>query len=448
MPARPGSSVAPDLLVRGGRVVDPSQQLDSVADVYVSGGRVTGLGRRPDSSADEYLVIDATGLVVSPGFIDVHCHLREPGFEEKETIATGTRAAARGGFTTVCCMPNTEPPLDSVAAVEGVLRLAASGGLIRVLPVGCVTRGRAGIELADFGELSISGVIGFSDDGAPVADAEIMRRALECARDLDLPVIDHCEDLALSEGGVVNEGPVAERLGLKGIPPAAEANMVYRDIDLAGSTGGRIHIAHVSTAESVYLVRRAKEQGVAVTAEVTPHHLTLTEELAAGGDSNAKVNPPLRGEYDLAALVRGLEEGIIDFIATDHAPLTEADKSCGFEAAAFGISGFETALGSLMGLVHNGEIDLPALIASLACKPAAFLRRPDLGTLKLGSTADVVVFDPYAEWVVNPDDFASKGRNTPLAGSRLKGRVVVTVSCGVVVYSIEGACLGGKSTNS
>jgi len=444
MAARPVSSVSPDLLIRGGRVVDPSQQLDLVADLYMSGGKIAGLGRRPDSPGDECLVIDANGLVVGPGFIDTHCHLREPGFEEKETIATGTRAAARGGFTTACCMPNTEPPLDSPSAIDRVLRVAAREGLIRVLPIGCVTRGRAGRELADFGELSISGVVGFSDDGAPVADAAIMRRALECSRALGLPVIDHCEDLALSQGGVVNEGPIAERLGLKGIPPAAEANMVYRDIDLARSTGGRLHIAHVSTAESVYLVRRGKEQGVAVTAEVTPHHLTLGEDLAASGDPNAKVNPPLRSEYDIAALVKGLRDGVIDFIATDHAPHTEADKSRGFEAAAFGISGFETALGSLMGLVQQGEIDLPALIARLTCKPAAFLRRPDIGTLRPGSTADVVIFDPDAEWVVNPADFASKGRNTPLAGFRLRGRVVVTVSRGMVVYRSEGAPFSGK----
>ncbi len=424
-----------NLFIQGGHIIDPSQRVDAIGDLLISDGKIGWLSTDETVSPPESCqVLDARGMVVCPGFVDIHCHLRQPGFEEKETIATGTRAAAKGGFTTVCCMPNTDPPIDSGATVEFIKRVASTEGVVRVLPVGCVSRDRAGSELADFGELSISGVIAFSDDGGPVGDSSLMRRALEYSRDSGLPITDHCEDLTLSQGGVMNEGSVATRLGLKGIPAAAEEGMVARDIELARSTGGRLHIAHVSTAGSVELIRRAKDRGVSVTAEVTPHHLTLTEEMVAGYDTNAKVNPPLRTAEDIAALIIGLKEGVIDAIATDHAPHTAEDKAGEFAQAAFGISGFETALGSLMGLVHQGRIDLVTLISKLTHEPASFLRRDDLGTLKPGAPADVTVFDPQKEWVVNPDDFVSKGKNTPLAGSVLKGRVMATVYGGDVVY--------------
>ncbi len=428
-----------NILIRSGRIIDPSQRVDATGDLFISDGRIGWLSTQNRGSLPENcLVVNAKGMVVCPGLVDIHCHLRQPGFEEKETIATGTRAAAKGGFTTVCCMPNTDPPVDSGATVEFIRRVASSEGVVRVLPVGCVTKGRAGSELADFGELSTSGVIAFSDDGSPVADSSLMRRALECSQDSGLPIIDHCEDMTLSRGGVMNEGSVAARLGLKGIPAAAEEKMVARDIGLAGSTRGRLHIAHVSTAGSVDLIRRARDEGVLVTAEVTPHHLTLTEEMVAGYNTNAKVNPPLRTAEDIAALVLGLREGVIDAIATDHAPHTAEDKMCEFAQAAFGISAFETALGSLMELVHQGRIDLVTLISKLTHEPASLLRRDDLGTLKPGSPADVTIFDPEREWVVNPDDFASKGKNTPLAGSVLRGKVMITISGGKVSYK-DGA---------
>lgn len=376
-------------------------------------------------------------MVVCPGFIDLHCHLRQPGFEEKETIATGTRAAAKGGFTTVCCMPNTNPPVDKAEVVEYIKGVADKEGAVRVLPIGCVTEGRKGGKLADFGELSASGAVAFSDDGSPVTDSNIMRRALEYSRDSGLPIIDHCEDLALSQGGVMNEGLLANKLKLKGIPAAAEESMVARDIRLARLVGGRLHIAHVSTAGSVKLIRSAKEEGISITAEVTPHHLTLTEEKVIGYNTSAKVNPPLRTAEDVEALLSGLREGVLDAIATDHAPHTARDKDCDFNTAAFGISGFETALGSLMTLVHRGKLDIMMLISKLTCEPASILRRNDIGTLKPGAAADVVIFDPDAEWTVNPDEFVSKGKNTPLAGVVFKGKVMVTLYGGEVVYNDE-----------
>jgi dihydroorotase len=379
--------------------------------------------------------------VVCPGFIDLHCHLRQPGFEEKETIATGTRAAARGGFTTVCCMPNTNPPVDKTTVVEYIKSVAAKEGMVRVLPIGCITAGREGSELADFGELSLSGVVAFSDDGSPVTDSSVMRSALEYSQESGLPIIDHCEDLAFSQGGVMNEGTVATKLRLKGIPVAAEESMVARDIRLARLVGGRLHIAHVSTAGSVKLIRSAKEDGISITAEVTPHHLTLTEEKVIGYNTNAKVNPPLRTAEDVEALISGLKEGVLDAIATDHAPHTAKDKDCDFTTAAFGISGFETALGSLMGLVHGGKLDLVMLISKLTCEPASILRWNDIGSLKPGAAADVVIFDPNKEWVVNPEEFISKGKNTPLAGSVLKGKVMVTLYGGEVVYKDESVRL-------
>ena len=425
-----------NLLIRGGRIIDPSQGINVVGDLFISEGKIAWLSTQQAGPLPEnHQVIQARGMVVCPGFIDLHCHLRQPGFEEKETIATGTRAAAKGGFTTVCCMPNTKPPVDKAAVVEYIKSVAAKEGIVRILPIGCITEGREGSELADFGELSASGAIAFSDDGSPVMDSSIMRSALEYSQESGLPIIDHCEDPTFSQDGVMNEGLVSARLGLKGIPACAEESMVARDIRLTRLTGGRLHIAHVSTAGSVELIRSAKEEGIPITAEVTPHHLTLTEEKVVGYNTNAKVNPPLRTAEDIEALISGLKEGVLDAIATDHAPHTAKDKDCDFTTAAFGISGFETALGSLMGLVHRGKLDLVTLVSKLTHEPASFLRRSDLGTLKPGAQADVVIFDPNAEWAVNPDEFVSKGKNTPLAGAVLRGKVIATVYGGVVVYS-------------
>jgi len=438
------------LAIRGGRVLDPGSGLDTIADVLIEDGRIAKVGAALAAAQ----VIDASGLVVCPGFIDIHCHLRDPGFEHKETIETGTRAAARGGFTTVCCMPNTEPPIDSQATVEYVLRTAAAVGLVRVLPIGCVSRGRHGETLAELADLAQAGVAGFSDDGNPVADASLMRRALEYSQALGLPVIDHCEEPSLTKDGVMHEGWVATRLGLHGQPAAAEEAAVARDIALAEFTGSHVHIAHVSTQGSVELVRAAKARGVNVTAEVTPHHLTLTHEAVAFSpagesgvtyDTNAKVNPPLRTSEDVEACIEGLLDGTIDAIATDHAPHALEDKLCEFDQAASGISNFETALGALLTLVPEGRLDLATVITKLTAGPVAALgldRRPGLdglGSLAPGAPADVLVFDPQREWVVEPERFASKGRNTPLAGRTLRGQVVATVYDGRIVYALETA---------
>jgi len=425
------------LLIRGGHIIDPTQGIDETGNLLITDGKISWLGiGEVTQPQPDYDVLPAEGLIVCPGFIDLHCHLRQPGFDEKETISTGTRAAARGGFTTICCMPNTNPPLDNRAAIEYVKSKAASEGVVRVLPVGCISRGRNGEELAEMGELASAGVIAFSDDGAPVMNSRLMRKALDYSRTLGLPIIDHCEDTALTEGGQMNEGIISTRLELKGMPNAAEENMIARDLALARSTGGLLHIAHASTEGSVDLIRRAKKQGVRVTAEVTPHHLTLTEEKVTGYDTNAKVNPPLRTRKDIQALIQGLKENVIDIIATDHAPHAEADKLCDFTRAAFGISGFETALGSLMSLVHDGQLTLSLLISRLTCEPARIIgnKHGKLGTLAVGAPADITVFNPNMEWTVDATTFASKGKNTPLDGSVLKGRVMATISRGKPVY--------------
>jgi dihydroorotase len=434
------------LVIQNGRIIDPGQNLDMPGSLLIAGGKIAWVGREKESPPhNNYDVIDAQGLVVCPGFIDLHCHLRQPGFEDKETIASGTMAGARGGFTTVACMPNTEPPLDNKKTIEFVKAKAAREGIIRVLPIGCVTKGRKGRELADMDELAKAGVIGFSDDGDPVSTPELMRRALEYSLVSNLPIIDHCQDKALSQGGQMNEGRLSAELGLRGIPDIAEENIVTRDLELAEKTGGRLHIAHVSTAGSVELIRRAEAKGVRVTAEATPHHLTLTEERVKGLNTNAKVNPPLRTEGDVKALIEGLKDDTIDIIATDHAPHTAAEKSQPFDLAPFGISGFETALGSLLGLVQRGELSLPTLIAKLTAEPARILGpKHGLGTLAVGAPADVTILDPNLEWVVDTKEFASKGRNTPLAGERLKGKVMMTIYGGKVVYkdeSIKGILL-------
>ncbi len=436
-------------LIKGGRLIDPAQGIDGVMDLLLEGGAVSGIARGIEPP-EHARVIDAAGLVVCPGFVDVHCHLREPGFEDKETIATGTLAAARGGFTTLCAMPNTNPVMDTRDTLEYVLRKARDEGAVRVLPIGAVTKRSAGRELAEMGELAEAGAIGFSDDGNPVADSNIMRQALAYSSAFGLPVINHCEEPALFEGGSMNEGWVSNRLGVKGIPNSSEDIMVARDIALAELTGGRYHVAHLSTSGALALVRRAKELGLDnVTCEVTPHHLTLTDEAALGlagsaapyapltpaaYDTHAKVNPPLRARADMEAMARGLRDGVIDFIATDHAPHNLTDKQCTFHDAAFGISALETALGQLMALVHGGKIGMPLLIEKLTYAPARFLRRPDIGALRRGAPADVAIIDPNAEWLVDPAQFASKGKNTPLEGARLRGRVHTTLVAGEVVY--------------
>ncbi len=433
------------VLVKGGRIVDPAQGMDERGDLLILDG-VVAVIQTEIASPDGARVIDAAGLVVCPGFIDLHCHLREPGFEYKETIATGTRAAARGGFTTVCAMPNTDPVMDSRAVVDFVLRLAREEGAVRVLPIGAVTAGSRGAALTEMAELAEAGAVGFSDDGHPVADANVMRQALSYASGLGLPIINHCEVPELSAGGVMNEGWVATRLGLKGLPRSAEEAMVARDIALAETTGGRLPAAHASTAGTVELVRQAKERGLKVTCEATPHHLTLTDETVLGRgaaayeplsvsayDTNAKVAPPLRSRPDVEAMVEGLRDGTVDLIATDHAPHASIEKMCTFDEAANGISVLETALGSLMSLVHSGALTLPTLVDRLTAAPARFLG-VGLGTLRPGAPADVTLFDPAAEWVVDPAAFASRGKNTPLAGATLKGRVAATIAAGRVVH--------------
>lgn len=441
------------ILIKGGRLYDPSQDLDKVADLLIGEGKILWWGEkgnRPQFDREGVgngYIFNASGLTITPGFIDLHCHLREPGFEEKETIFSGTRAAARGGFTTVCCMPNTNPSIDSASTVEYICRKAEEAGNIRVLPIGCISKGRKGEQLAEMGELYEAGVVGFSDDGSPVMNSVLMLHALEYSKSFGLPVIDHCEDLNLSAGGVMNEGAVSSLLGLKGIPAVAEEIIVARDIALAELSKARLHVAHVSTEGSLEIIKRAKERGLPVTCEVTPHHLALTEEWVKGYNSNAKVNPPLRTRKDILALSRGLEEGWIDVIATDHAPQTIEEKLCEFDIAAFGISGLETALGSLFTLVEG--LSFKTLVSKLTSGPAKLLQpltkesptrlkiSPYMGTLRVGAPADVVAIDLDKRWEVNTGEFLSKGRNSPLAGMTLKGKVIATLASGKISYIEE-----------
>ncbi|MDP6273967.1 MAG: dihydroorotase [Dehalococcoidia bacterium] len=437
----------------GGRVLDPVQGIDRLADVLLKDGIVEAITGAPGDVPDGYHVIDATGLVVAPGFIDVHTHLREPGFEHKETIATGTRAAAAGGFTTICAMPNTEPNQDNVSTVEFVLRTGREQGVVRVLAIGAVTLERAGKRLVEMAELADAGVIGFSDDGNPVADPNIMRQALTYSQVTGLPIINHCEELSIAGAGQMQMGVIASHLGLTGVASEAETVMVERDIALAELTGGRLHVAHLSTRRAVEAVRRAKERGLHVTAEATPHHVSITESwvYGLGGavpengalstaayDTNTKVNPPLRTNDDVDAVVEGLAEGTIDLIATDHAPHAATDKECTYIEAAHGISNIETAFGSCMVPVHSGHLALEDLIERMTAAPARFLGPTagdtELGSLKVGLPADVVVLDPSADWTVEPEAFFSKGKNTPLAGTTLKGLVVTTLYAGEVVH--------------
>ena len=424
------------LLIKGGHIIDPGTGTDIIGSVLITNSKIDWIGDGEPPGTD-YDVLDVEGLIVCPGFIDMHCHLRQPGFEDSETIATGTQAAARGGFTTLCCMPNTNPPLDNEGVLNYLRTIAAMEGIVRVFPIGCVTRERRGEELVDMNELELAGAVAFSDDGSPVSNPDIMRRALEYSRDFHRPIIDHCENLFLTQGGQVNEGVVSLELGLRGIPASAEELIVQRDLDLVREIAGHLHIAHVSTKGSVELIRSAKEQGIPVTAEVTPHHLTLTEEEVLGFNTSAKVNPPLRTKDDSQALLQGLIDGVIDIIATDHAPHAATLKDCDFTQAAFGISGLETALGSLVGLVYDSSLSINILIEALTVAPARVLGYEKLGTLEVGAPADVAIFDLHKEWVVNPARFASKGKNTPLAGKTLRGKVMATIYMGQPVYMDE-----------
>lgn len=421
------------LLIKNGLVVDPSQQFQSYADVLIQGDKIAGVF--PNIALEEARVFDASGLVVAPGFIDLHVHLREPGREDKETIATGAAAAAAGGFTTVCCMPNTQPVNDNATVTRYIIERAKEARMVNVFPIGAITKESRGEQLAEIGEMFEAGIVAISDDGNPVSNAMVMRRAMEYSLSFNLPVVDHCECKHLSAGGVMNEGFYSTLLGLKGITHLAEEHDVQRDILLAEATGAHIHIAHLSTARSLQMVREAKARGVNVTCEVTPHHFTLTEAMVEGFDTNTKMNPPLRTAKDVEAMIEGIADGTVDAIATDHAPHHADEKALQYDQAPFGIVGLETALSlSLDRLYHTGKIGMMRLVELLSTSPARIfnLKR---GSLVAGSKADLTIFDPAAPTTVDPSRFRSKSRNTPFAGYKLKGLPIATIVSGRIVYN-------------
>ncbi|HHY42729.1 MAG TPA: dihydroorotase [Thermoanaerobacterales bacterium] len=420
-------------LLKGAKVLDPSQNLDGMRDILVVDGRIAEIKENIEISGAE--VIDLSNYIITPGLIDIHAHFREPGYEYKEDIESGSMSAAAGGFTAVACMPNTKPPIDNSALIEYVKFRASQVGKAKVLPIGCVTKGQEGKEITEMGDMARAGAVAFSDDGKPVASSSLMRKAMVYAAMFDKVVIDHCEDPSLFEGGQMNEGRVSTLLGLAGIPAASEEIMVARDILLAKAMKVPIHIAHISTKGSVELIRKAKSEGVRVTCEVTPHHLTLTEEAVIGYDTNAKVNPPLRTQEDVDALLEGLKDGTIDAIATDHAPHHIDEKDLEFDQAAFGLVGLETALGVILtNVVGKNGISLNTAIQKMTIGPAKVLGL-EMGTLKVGASADITVIDINREWIVDKDRFFSKGRNTPFHGLKLKGKAVMTIVDGNVTYS-------------
>jgi dihydroorotase len=421
------------LLVAGGRLLDPSTNRDERGDVLVIDGRIADVGGKI-AAPDGCDTLDCTGLVVSPGFVDVHVHLREPGREDVETIATGAAAAAAGGFTSICAMPNTIPVTDNQAAVGFTVRQGILARQARVFPYGAISVGQQGEQLAEFGEMIGAGAVAFTDDGRPVQSAHLMRTALEYSRTFDVPVAEHCEDVTLAKGGTMNEGIVSARMGLKGIPAEAEEIYVIRDILLARRAGGRLHLCHMSTKGSVELIRWGKERGIPVTAEVCSHHISLTEHEVEGYNTNAKMNPPLRTAEDVAALQEALKDGTIDILATDHAPHHYDEKEREFPDAPNGIVGLETALGvNIQFLVTPGILTLSTLVSRMSCAPARLFKLPG-GALAKGGVADITVFDPAASWVVDPSSFKSKGRNTPYGGRTLTGRTTATIVGGRVVF--------------
>jgi len=435
-------SPQPDnLIIAGGKVIDPASGFEGMADIYVQAGKIQKIetkklltGGKLKSSFGE--IIDARGKLVVPGLIDMHVHLREPGREDEETIVSGSQAAVAGGFTSICCMPNTSPPLDSQEKIKFVLERAKQA-LCHVYPIGAITKNQEGKELAEMGDMFRAGAVAFTDDGNPVRSSEVMRRALEYSRMFDVPIIDHCEDLLLSGNGVMNESFVSTTLGLPGIPAAAEELMVYRDIRLAEYTGARVHIAHVSTAGSVELIREAKKKHIAVTAEVTPHHFTLTDETIRTFDTNYKMKPPLRTRADVEALKAGLKDGAIDCIATDHAPHSSEEKEVEFDQAPFGILGLETALGLVVTeLIDKGILTWSQVIAKMAVNPAKILKL-NAGRIKGGMPADITIITPEASWTVDVSKFKSKSRNSPFGGWKMKGKVLYTIVEGKVVFQVQ-----------
>ena len=425
-----------DLLITGGRVIDPSSGLDAEQDVLIRDGRIEAIGREIPNERIPRL--DARGCVVAPGFIDMHVHLREPGIEHAETIESGARAAAAGGFTTICCMPNTLPVNDSATVTSYIVQRAREVAIVNVFPIGAITKGSLGEELAAIGSMREAGIVAISDDGRPVMNARIMRRAMELARALDIPVIDHCEDLNLSSGGDMNEGAESVRLGLRGIPSASEDVMVARDLLLAERTGARFHVAHLSTAHSVAMVAFAKARALDVSCEVTPHHFAITDRKLATYDSNYKMKPPLRTQADIDAVVEGITTGVVDAIATDHAPHAGSEKMQEFERCPFGITGLETAIGlSLTELVHKGRISITRMVELFTTGPAGVLKL-DRGTLKGGAPGDVTIFDLEREWTYDAQQSLSKSRNSPFDGYRFRGGPIATVVAGEVVWQREG----------
>jgi dihydroorotase len=420
--------------ISSARIIDPGRT-DRVADVVVADGFIEQVGAGPvDGGGPVERVIDGRGLLLVPGLIDIHVHLREPGHEYKETIDSGCRAAAAGGFTAVCAMPNTVPVNDSVQVTRFVREQARGAASARVYPVAAITRGQAGTRLCEFADLKNAGAVGFSDDGRPVTGSQMMRRAMEYALGFDMPIISHCEELELAAGGSMNEGPVATRLGLAGIPNAAESVMVMRDLALAELTGARLHIAHVSCAESVEAIRGAKRRGVRVTAETAPHYFTLTDEAVADYDTRAKMNPPLRSAADRRAVRQGLADGTLDAIATDHAPHSTLEKDLEFDQAANGIVGLETALPLSLQLVADGVLSLPDLVARMTVNPARIMGLPC--GLAEGGPADLTLIDPALEWVVDSGRFFSLSRNTPFDGWKVRGRAVMTMVAGRIVHEL------------
>ncbi|MFN2532756.1 MAG: dihydroorotase [Pyrinomonadaceae bacterium] len=422
------------LVIANGYVVDPSQQINAGKNLIIEGDRVLGLADRSEALPEDAQVIDATGLIVAPGFIDLHVHLREPGQEYKETIATGASAAVAGGWSSICAMPNTDPVNDNPAVTRYIIEQGMAAQLANVFPIGAISKGSLGKELSEMGEMKNAGIVAVSDDGRPVATAGMMRRAMEYARGFDLPVVDHCQEPSLSAGGVMHEGRWSLILGLRGIPAAAEEMDAVRDCALAKLTGARVHLAHVSTSGAVEAVKRAKDEGATVTCEVAPHHWTLTDEAVADYDTNTKMNPPLRSEKHVEAIIEAMRDGTIDAIATDHAPHHLDEKELEFDQAPFGITGLETAVGLAFDLVHRGLISTDRLVQMCATNPARIFRMAGRGTLGRQARADITILDPQLEWVFDVRQSRSKSRNSPFNDRRFTGAPVATMVGGRIVY--------------